>query len=209
VSTESRPDLAVRERAALFLLLAEGRELSTAEVRELGGPDITGEVRRRLNELKLVASEKVGRGFRHEITDDGAAWCTTELGMERPARGGVMAGAFYAVLRGLARTNIPLAELFPYRGAVTGPTETTEGQIRAAYARAVASPGGWLDLARLRSELPDLERAELDSELERLAATEGVHLEGESNQKALTDADRAAAVRFGGDDRHMIMIEAG
>jgi hypothetical protein len=29
-----------------------------------------------------------------------------------------------------------------------------------------------------------------------------------SDQKSLTDADHSAAVRFGGDDRHLLMIEA-
>lgn len=193
--------LTTRERATLLVLLAEGRELTNARLREVAGFALDGEPRRRLTDRRLVTSRRVGRSYAFEITDDGAAACAAELSAARPARAGYLGGALYAVLRGLGRSGTPLAELFPARPDV-------EEAIRAAYAR-IADPGEWVGLVGLRAELGGLDRAEVDAELERMAALPGVHVQAESNRKALTDAHRAAAVRFGGDDRHMIMIEAG
>jgi hypothetical protein len=64
-------------------------------------------------------------------------------------------------------------------------------------------------LADLREKLFGVPREAVDAELERMASSQGVHIQAESNQKALTEADRAAAVRFGGDERHLLMIETG
>jgi hypothetical protein len=83
-----------------------------------------------------------------------------------------------------------------------------EQQIRGAYWRLVKSPGDWVGLAELRPKLAHLARESIDTELERMASTLGVHVQSEPNQKALSDADRKAAVRFGGDERHMLKIEA-
>lgn len=63
-----------------------------------------------------------------------------------------------------------------------------------------------LDQARLRDGLAVYPRAEVDAALERLARQPGVHVQGEANQQALTAADRAAAVRFGGAERHLLQI---
>lgn len=193
--------LTPRERATLLVLLAEGRELSNAQLREAAGFALDGEARRRLNGAKFVTSRRVGRTYVHELTDDGAARCTEELSATRPPRAGHLGGALYAVLAGLGRTGTPLADLFPFRPDV-------ERSVRSAYARLADGPGAWVGLVRLREELGDLPRAAVDAELERLASAPGVHVQAEPNRKALTDEHRAAAVRFGGDDRHMIMIEA-
>ena len=194
--------LTLLERAALIVLLAEGRRLTNAQLEEAGGFRLVGPARRRLVEDKLVTCERAGRSYAFELTDDGAAWCTAESASTRPPQARPLGGALYAVLRGLARTDTPLSDLFPYRA-------DAEQGIRAAYSRLADGPGDWVGLVRLREELDGLDRAEVDAALERMAATPGVHVQAESNQRALTDAHRAAAVRFGGDDRHMIMIEAG
>jgi hypothetical protein len=193
--------LTLRERTTLLALMAEARELTNAELRALAGFTLDGPARRRLNEQKLVASRKVGRGFTHELTDDGWAWCREELSAPRPARAGFGGGALYALLAGLdrylARSGLQLSDAF---------RPDVEKQVRAAYRR-VGRPDEWVALAALRAELPDVPRTAVDAELERLAATPGVHVRAASDQKALTAADHAAAVRFGGDDRHLLMIE--
>ncbi len=194
--------LTVRERATLLVLLAEGRVLTNADLRVVAGFTLDGEPRRRLNERKLVTSRKVGRTYAHELTDDGAAWCTAELTSDRPQRAGYLGGALYSLLRGLGRLATPLAEIFPAQNDV-------EEEIRAAYVRLRPSAGSWVGLAALRTELAGVPREVLDDALERLASTDGVHVQAEPNQQALTTADRAAAAHFGGDDRHMIMIEGG
>ncbi|MFI0454535.1 hypothetical protein [Actinomadura sp. 6N118] len=73
-----------------------------------------------------------------------------------------------------------------------------EQQIRTAYARLASRPQEWVTLTALRAELPHIPREALDAELVRLALTPTVHLAPEANQRTLTDADRAAAVRSGG-----------
>ncbi len=192
-------DLTNLERAILLALMAEAREVTNAELYGVAGLKLHGEPRRRLNERKLVESRKVGRSYAHELTDSGAAWCAAELAAPVPPRAGYLGGALYALLAGLARTGRPLHEIF---------RPDVERQIRAAYGR-LAKPGEWVGLVALRQELFGVPRAAVDAELERLASTPGAHIQAESNQKSLTDADHAAAVRFGGDDRHLLMVEAG
>jgi hypothetical protein len=196
--------LTVPERAALLALMAGARELTNAELHAVAGFTLTGDARRGLNERKLVASRKVGRSFAHELTDDGWARCKAELATERPARSGSLGGALYALLAGLqrhvARSGQPLSEIFQ---------PDVEELIRSAYRDLARAPGDWVGLVQLREHLIGVSRKDVDAELERMASTPGVHVQAEPNQKALTEADRAAAVRFGGDDRHMLMIEAG
>jgi hypothetical protein len=43
------------------------------------GIRLEGRERRRLNDLKLVESEKPGRSFVHELSDAGWQWCADEL----------------------------------------------------------------------------------------------------------------------------------
>jgi hypothetical protein len=63
-------------------------------------------------------------------------------------------------------------------------------------------------LSRIRSLLGTRhERAEIDAALTELANFDGVHVRAVVNQQTLTDADRAAALRLGGEDRHHIQIE--
>jgi hypothetical protein len=195
--------LTVPERAALLALMAEARELTNTELYDVAGFTLNGQARRRLNERKLVTSRKVGRTFAHELTDDGWARCKAELAGERPSRAGSLGGALYALLAGLQRhvdRGGQLSDVF---------RPDVEKLVRGAYRELATGPGSWVGLVELRDELMGVRREELDAELERMASTPGVHLQAEPNQKALTDADRAAAVRFGGSDRHMLMIEDG
>jgi hypothetical protein len=200
----STDQLTVRERATLLALMAEARELTNAELRDAAGFTLDGRYRRRLNEQKLVTSRKVGRGLAHELTDDGWAWCATELSAQRPDRAGYLGGACYALLAGLARrfaqNGEQLSDVFQ---------PDVEKLIRGAYRAIAGTSGRWVGLAELREELLGVPREAVDAELERMASSAGVHVEAESNQKTLTDADRAAAVRFGADERHLLMIEAG
>ena len=82
-----------------------------------------------------------------------------------------------------------------------------EEALRTAYARLADRPGRWVSLTRLRSEVTDLPRKEVDAALISLYQQPGVSLIPEENQKTLTDADRAAAVRIGDQNKHLIAIE--
>ncbi len=205
-----------RERAALLVLLAEGREMTNADLREVAGFTLDGQPRRRLVDDKLITAEKRGRSYCFEITDDGAKRCRTELGSPLPARSGYLGGALHAVLAALGRNDAPLSELLVPRTAdrVAGEQADIEGAdiegaVRAAYREAPRTADGWAGLTGLRALLGGRARGEVDAALVRMASSPGVHLQPEPHQARLTDADRADAVVIGGTERHMIKIEAG
>ena len=81
-----------------------------------------------------------------------------------------------------------------------------ENRIRA-YFRDHKIASGWASIAGLRDSTPDVDRDELDSALERLAVTPGVQVIPWDNLKALSQADRDAALRFGGQDNHAFRFE--
>ncbi len=194
--------LGVRERAALLVLLVEGRELTNAELRDLAGITVDGSCRRRLNDLGLVTSTKVGGAFAHELTDSGAVWCAAELSRARPARSGSLGGALYAVLAGvrrhLDRSGHALADVF---------APNVEGQVESAYRALARNGGGGVGLAALRERLAGTPRAEVDRALEVLARRSDVHVRAEPDQKALSQADRDAAIWLGGTARHVLSVE--
>lgn len=105
--------------------------------------------------------------------------------------------------------------LFYTPGASPGKREETQmakkldTRLRAAYADLTTEPGAWVSLTRLRAHFPDVDRAALDDALRALARDDDVTLVPEDNQKVLTAADRAAAVRQGCQDKHLISIWAG
>ncbi|TDD58028.1 hypothetical protein E1263_20960 [Kribbella antibiotica] len=200
-------DLNSNERAVLLTLLAEGRELTNAELHAVAGIKLDGANRLRLNDLGLVDSEKHGRSFVHVLTEGGAAWCEHELATERPARSGALGGALYAILgslhRYVRRGGLHLTEIFQPAAELDLPD-----RIRASYADLSDRPGeSWISLVSLRKSLADVPRDELDTALEKLAPTPGVHIQAEANQQSLTAADHEAAVRFGGSSRHILKIE--
>ncbi|MFI7067441.1 hypothetical protein ACIBL3_41055 [Kribbella sp. NPDC050124] len=199
--------LNLKERAVLLTLLAEGQELSNAELHSAAGIRLDGVSRHKLNDLKLVTSEKRGRAYVHQLTEDGAAWCDEELEAERPPRAGASGGALYAILRSLhryaRRSGQRLTEIFQ-----PAEEEDLVGRIAAAYARLSSEPGeSWVGLAALRTEIAEVPRDELDAALREMSRTPGVHLQEEANQQSLTDTDHEAAVRFGGSSRHILKIE--
>jgi hypothetical protein len=81
--------------------------------------------------------------------------------------------------------------------------------IRAAYLRLASEPGKFVKLRELRAELSDVPRGGLDSSLEGMYRAQQVNLVPQSNQQALTQADRESALRIGGEAKHMISIRQG
>jgi hypothetical protein len=84
-----------------------------------------------------------------------------------------------------------------------------ENAIRAAY-RKHGKDGDYVSLAEIRAELgTKYNRADVDAALKRLAVEpdSGANIVPQSNQKALTAADHAAALHIGGQNRHFIHFE--
>ncbi|GLW24215.1 hypothetical protein Mame01_42580 [Microbispora amethystogenes] len=87
-------------------------------------------------------------------------------------------------------------------------SDDVETSIRKAYAQLADGPNAWVSLTRLRPLLGEASRELVDAALRRMIAQPDVHLIPESNQKALSDDDRRAAVTIGDQAKHLILIGA-
>ncbi len=198
----------------MLALMGEAREISNSELAERAGFRLDGMERRRLNDRKLVDSRKVGRTYAHELTDAGWDWCATHLSQRPKTKASSMEGALCAVLGGLARyleySEQSLADVFQRRNP-EGPEKPGDivDLIRAAYLRLANEPGEFVKLRKLRAELGDVPRGELDSALAGMYRAQQVNLVPQSNQQALTQADRESGLRIGGEAKHMISIRQG
>jgi hypothetical protein len=196
--------LGTKQRAVLLLLMASGGELSN---KDLGALSITGRERRPLNDGGLMTTDTSVRPFVHELTDRGWRWCAEEAASGSvPPRSGSFGVVLYGVLAQVARyaedKGLHLGDLFP------PPPVDLDALLRAAYADLAAKPGEWAGLAELRAAVgPDADREAVDRALVALGRAPGVTLAPESNRKALTPADHAAALRVGGEDKHLVAIE--
>ncbi|GAA1717734.1 hypothetical protein [Nonomuraea bangladeshensis] len=200
-----------RERAVLLGLMTLGGTASNAELKAHVGCTLDGQPRHRLNKGGLVTSEKPGRSYLHTLTDDGWAWCVTELDGSAPDRGGSLGRTLYGVLHLLKdyldAADLSLAEFVLKARENAAPAELPEA-IRDAYWRLAREPQDWVLLTRLRAELGDVPREAVDEALRRLELLPDVHLAPEADQKTLTDADRDAAVLVGGVSKHLLAMEA-
>lgn len=218
-----------KERAALFTLLAEGRQVSNTELKELTGFVLDGPERRNLNALKLVKSERPvrGRAYFHTITPAGRDWCATELGSPRRTGAKTIEGALYVMLSGLGRyldaAGLNLADIFPSNdggnsrdvgrhsataaetGAeTTGDPAEVEARILSAYRSLAQRPAQFVKLAVLRPHAAGIPPADIDSALARMYRAQRVNLIPHSSPQLVTDEDRRAALRIGGEDKHLI-----
>ncbi|MCM3921175.1 hypothetical protein ND748_05715 [Frankia sp. AiPs1] len=84
--------------------------------------------------------------------------------------------------------------------------ENVEAAIRAAYASLAAGPYDWVRLAKVRPLLGGTARTQVDQALRRMAREPDVRVVPDEDQKSLNAADRAAAVRIGDHDNHLLLI---
>ncbi len=125
-------ELSARERAVLFTLLSQARKLSNGELEALIGIRLEGSERRKLNDLKLVESEKPGRSFVHELSDAGWQWCADELAGGPFGRASSLERSHYLLLRVFDRymnaARLSLAELaaFDLKARPTGRHKRTD-----------------------------------------------------------------------------------
>lgn len=215
-------ELSARERAALFALLAAARKLSNSELEARIGIRLEGMERRKLNDLKLVESEKPGREFVHELSDGGWRWCADEFATGLSGRGTILERSLYQVLgkfeQCMIAEKLSLADVMTLdtvtvprgrhkrRDAVEGSSDLTV-RVTTAYQRLASYPGAFVKLCDLREYLADIPRPTLDAALGTMFAVRHVNLVPQSNQQALTATERAAALRIGGEHKHLISIE--
>ena len=209
----SRDDLTVRQRAVLFALLSEARQVANPELKELIGVPLDGAERRQLNDRKLVESVKLGRAFAHELTDKGWRWCKEELAAAPGERASALERAHHLVFGVFARyldaAGLSLADIVDANDVDANDVgaNKTAARIEGGYRSLAAGAGEFVRLRELRLRLPDIPRADLDSALVALFTTQRINLIPQENQQALTDADRESALRIGGENKHLISIE--
>ncbi|GAA2861334.1 hypothetical protein [Nonomuraea rubra] len=85
-------------------------------------------------------------------------------------------------------------------------TFTDTEAVIASYITANATPGRWTSLTEIRQHLTRWTRPQVDTTLRLMERLEDVCIAPESNQKTLTEQDRAAAVEIGGQAKHLIWI---
>jgi hypothetical protein len=197
--------------SALFVLMGLSRAASNTELQEIAGFTIVGKVRQDLNDQQLVRSTRAnGRApYVHELTDTGWHRCEDLLTTELTGRATAPGKALHVVLTGvdryLRRAGLRLADVFQPAPEIT--RDELEPHIRAAYAKLAREPYDWVRLADLRGLLNGASRADVDSVLAEMSRTGRARFSPAENPKALAEADRAAAVKIGADDNHLIAIE--
>ncbi|MCZ4560662.1 hypothetical protein O4160_07395 [Rhodococcus sp. IEGM 1401] len=219
----STEDLNGTEAAVLLVLMAEASPVKNSELRGMG-PELAKPSRDKLKNAGLIEVNASVRPMTLELTDKGWRTCGELIGGEPPARSTGAGKAMFTILAGLRRwldrTDSRPADVFSPRGdkaapdepatdekAVDSDTVDIEASIRAAYARIAREPGSTVRLSRLRNELRDIPRTDLDDALARLRRAADVSLIPEENQKTLTDEERAAAVVVGNQQNHLLSIE--
>lgn len=158
----------------------------------------------------------------HELSDAGWRWCSDELAAGAAGRPTSLERSLYLLLgmfeRYMTAARLSLADVasLDLKARPAGRhkrRDTAEGdgdltaRVEAAY-RALADRGGdFVKLRELRERLTDIPRSALDAALESMFTAGRVNLIPQSNQQALTAADRESALRVGGEDKHLISIE--
>jgi hypothetical protein len=205
-------DLTPSDSAILIALMAEARAMLNTELVERYGINVEKSRRDKLNRLQLVRSEKSGRTYLHELDDKGWVRVQDDVDVSSPkarAIGGAL-NALHVNLRErvLSRSGYrSLGEMFS-RTDITPPERPSnlDLRLRNAYAALAAEPRAWVALSRLRPFFGDVPKADVDEALRRLSRAADVNLVPENNQKTLTDADRAAALHLGGQEKHLLAI---
>lgn len=215
--------LTPKEAAFLVLLMAEARDLSNTELRDRYRLALDATNRKKLNRLGYVASDTSQRPHVHRLTDSGWARCYEPLNLESPkarAQGAALSSLLSALLRHLDRSELSLADFATGDGGAAGdtdgggatdtapaPSESMARAIRDAYHELTPGPGSWVGFAELRAALDGFDRDDVDAALRQLERDDDVQIVPESNQKALTERDREAALWIGGQHRHAISID--
>jgi hypothetical protein len=192
------------EQATLFALMLARTPVGNPDLKKDYKIELRADARDRLNKEGLIRSWQVKRRYVHQITDAGVAWCAEQLRkVEAPAKGGPLGRLVFEVVRNLPRylewRAIDFADVIN-RGSL-------EAVIRAAYQRLSMTPQDWVRLARLRPEIDGVDRDKVDDLFVKMIKAGLVHFAPDSNTKALTEVDHEAAIRVGGEDKHLVAIE--
>jgi hypothetical protein len=190
-------------KAALMVLMLANRAVPNTELVSQHKIRLSPADRDTLNDDGLLETSMKTRPYVHQITNDGIEWCMADLvDGEPPSRSGALARVHAELLRRFVRYH-------QQRGTLADAIRLggLESLIRAVYLDLSVKPQDWIRLARIRPRLNGADKGEVDEVLLKMVRTGKVHLAPDSNRKVLTDADRAAAIRIGSEDKHLLAIE--
>ncbi len=208
-----KDDLTPTESAILVVLMSENRDIRNPDLKLHFGFEFKKPSRDKLNRLNYVETRTEGSVMVHRLGD--AAWDRFREPLNfdgaRPrAFGAALGSLLAAVQRDLERSNRSLAMAFAPELAEPAPRPAVEvdltDRIRKVYAATASAPRAWVSIADIRRELGDVDRAALDAALRLLERAADVNIVPESNQKALSDEDRRAAVTIGDQPKHFLAI---
>ncbi|WP_157930445.1 hypothetical protein [Glycomyces xiaoerkulensis] len=191
----------------LIALMSFGGSASNNELRQRYRFALTGVKRTSLVNAGLISSDRASSRdpFQHELTDEGRELCREAL-EAGPAAG---AGLGHRIHQGMLERLVQLLEahgIDVFDSVAAEPEVATRESLSAAYFELTPSAGEWVSLTELRSKLQDVERASLDRLIHDLHVGGDVALIPEENRRSITPDDRAAAIRIGDEDRHLISI---
>jgi hypothetical protein len=200
------------ERQALIMWALLATEKAGAFQKDLK-PKPTPDDRKALESAGLVKCGS-SRPIWIEVTDKGWAWANENLGHILPKQSTAGAEILRAWLvkldaflnaRGLA-----LAEVLGPQSVIDPkpPSRSLRDRIRAAYLDATGNCFNTRALLKdIRASLADVKRATLDEALTQMQREDVAVLYPLDNPAEITDADRAAAISFAGEPRHILWID--
>jgi hypothetical protein len=205
-------ELTSSDYAFLFVLKAEGREISNTEMYEHHELRLKSPVYEKLNAEGLVQSDTTSRPYKHVITKKGRTLLDGRLTIaddyiEKGTKRTPREKALWAAL--VATHNDgggPASPPEPEAKVVADEPRDLDARIRATYAELAGAPGKWVNLADLRPLLADVPTGDLDEALIKMLDTPDVRLEPEPFGHRINAEAKAAAVHVGGEDRHKIAI---
>jgi hypothetical protein len=197
------------QRFVLVTLMIKARDLPNTYLTNVAHIELKKKYRDDLRDRELI--EVTEKPLVLKLTEKGWAQAIAELGADVPSRAGSAGGALYVALGFLRELldhlEVAPAELFTLKISTAKAQPSTadgvEASIREAYI-GLAQQGDFVPLAELRRAL----KVEVDATLVRMNRQPGVQVIPNSQQGDLTEADRAAAVRIGSQDRHLIAISS-
>ncbi len=209
------PEPTPTDYAFLVLLNVAGGEISNTDMNKRFGVRLIGADYRQMNALGWADSETKHRPYRHTMTPGGrAALAKAFVDATDDAALTAKEKSLWAALKALHDDGVKPQDngVRPQQPReVEQPRDLDqprdlEQRIRDAYAKLAPGPGEWVSLSRLRRELGDAQKGDVDRALKSLHGARDVNLEPEANQKRLSPEVRHAAVRIGGEDRHLLAI---
>lgn len=202
-------ELTAKQALCIFSLLfgqtAREREPTLSQL----VPALSAKDRRRLISAGLLETQRRGRATHFIATDAAWEWAGAHLDAELPASNGaapVLHNLLVHLGRFLAERKLALADV------VTAKADAGPPCVRGRIVDTVLVLGGGrskqrVRLAALRSQLPELPRAELDSLLREMQRDQKLVLYRLDNPAELRPADEAAVLIIGGNPRHLVYLE--